>query len=129
MEARLKADDLEGLMDAFLEGVVGPLVTDWDAWNGARAELTPCARSLPRELAAVGQCTRLRPEVFEGFASPTLHVSGSKSAEGLRGWVEPLSKAIPDFRTAGLPGQEHLANYTGPEVVAEAVAKFLGEVT
>jgi pimeloyl-ACP methyl ester carboxylesterase len=43
------------------------------------------------------------------------------------GSAEAITRALPDAQVAVLPGQQHLAMYTAPELFVREVVRFLDE--
>jgi pimeloyl-ACP methyl ester carboxylesterase len=52
---------------------------------------------------------------------------GSESPQWAREGSEVVQSVLPDSRVAVLEGQGHIAIMTAPELVADEVARFLGE--
>jgi pimeloyl-ACP methyl ester carboxylesterase len=122
MNDLLAAGDREGVIMTFLLDVVRVPAAEAEAlrrdpsWEGRLA----AAHTIPRELRIADV---YEPD-FERFASlkvPTLLLAGADSPSFL---IEPsrrLAEAIPDSRLVLMPGQQHNAMTTAPEL-------FLGEV-
>lgn len=125
--ATLEAGDVEGTLIAMFRDVVEMPPEDLemmrsqrDAW-AVRIANTP---SLPRELRAEQSYTFV-PERFGGMLAPTLLLVGGDSPvrelENARG----VAAALPDARVVVIPGQQHGAMYTAPDVFVNEVVRFL----
>jgi pimeloyl-ACP methyl ester carboxylesterase len=61
------------------------------------------------------------------LAVPTLLLLGEHSPPSLKKPTATLHDALPNSRIAVLPGQQHIAHYTAPELFAAEVVRFLDE--
>lgn len=59
------------------------------------------------------------------IATPTLVLLGEHSPARQRAACEAVAEAVPGARLATLPGQEHTAMYTAPQLLARTLADFL----
>jgi pimeloyl-ACP methyl ester carboxylesterase len=129
MQAMLEAGDVEEvLVTMFRDLVEMPpeelemMRSQKDAW-ATRLRNAP---TLPRELRALERYTFV-PERFRSMRTPTLLLVGGDSpareAENARG----VAEALPDARVVVLPGQQHAAVYTAPELFVSEVVRFLEE--
>lgn len=82
------------------------------------------AHTLPREMRGEERY-RLDAGRFRRFRTPTLLLTGSDSPRALKAGIEALQSVLPDSRTAVLPGQQHIAMYTAPELFVHEVLRFL----
>jgi pimeloyl-ACP methyl ester carboxylesterase len=57
--------------------------------------------------------------------TPTLLLIGSESPARMRKASEAIANALPDVRIEEIPGQAHLAQLLAPDVLADAVDRFL----
>jgi len=124
LDALVAADDRDGVISTFMQEVVRMPAAELDAlrrdasWAGRRA----AAHTIPREL-------RLADAGFERYAalrSPTFLLVGGDSPPFL---VEPsrrLEETIPGARLVSMPGQQHVAMNTAPELFIGHVVDFLG---
>jgi hypothetical protein len=85
--------------------------------------LTGVAHTLPHDLAIVidHQQGRPLPEgLYDAVTAPTLVIAGGKSPEYMRNAQSAVADALPDGRSATLPGQTHMirAKATAPVVAA-----------
>lgn len=124
----LEAGDAEGIHDVFLKDVIiGLGAVDLDTWDACLAEFRDFAPFIPREMAAIMQAAPLQPEAFADIEAPTLFLTGESTPPDapFRAYIEPLRQIMPRFAVQEIPGQEHLANFAAPNVVAESVLAFL----
>jgi pimeloyl-ACP methyl ester carboxylesterase len=56
---------------------------------------------------------------------PTLLVSGEDSPPILKRATDTIAAALPDSRIAVLPGQQHLAMYSAPDLLSKTILDFL----
>lgn len=107
--------DLAGLTDDQLAEVRAQ-----PSWAGRIA----AAHTIVRE-QRVEEQYRFQPSRFAGVRIPTLLLTGTESAPGLRRSTELLAAALPDARVRELPGQGHVAMLTAPEMLVAEVLGFL----
>ena len=84
------------------------------------------AHTLPRE-AWAEERYHFDAQRFTNMNTPTLCLLGSDSPPFLKRATEVINNALPDSRIALLPGQEHIAMYTAPQLFLETVLAFLME--
>lgn len=89
-------------------------------WPG-RIRMAP---TLPRELG-FDQSYTFEPEKFRGLEVPTLILLGGDSPPVFRMAAEAAAEALPRATLVELPGQQHIAMDTAPELFAEEVLGFL----
>lgn len=96
------------------------LRTQSDAW----AVRVRNAGTIPRELRAIRGYT-LDAVRFREMRTPTVLLVGSLShARELRD-ARAVAEALPDARVCSLPGQQHAAMYTAPQLFCDAVLRFV----
>ncbi len=90
------------------------------AWQARLA----AAHTLPRELRTV---TTFDPPAgwFADIAAPTLLLLGGDSPEPVAAATRMVQRALPDARIVQLPGQQHVAIDTAPELFTHLVLDFL----
>jgi pimeloyl-ACP methyl ester carboxylesterase len=127
LDALLAEGEREQLLSAFLTGIG----LDPDALEQLRASpiwglRVTTAHTIPRELRAE---EGYRPDsaAFASLAVPALLLLGSESAQWAKKGTEVVQSVLPDNRVAVLQGEGHIALMTAPELVADEVARFLGE--
>jgi pimeloyl-ACP methyl ester carboxylesterase len=127
LERLLEAGDVEAMVTAMFRQVVEmppeeieALRAQGDAW-AARLRNAP---SMPRELAAETAYT-FEPERFREMGAPTPLLVGGESPRRELENARGVAAALPDARVVTLPGQQHAAMHTAPELFIEQVARFL----
>lgn len=129
LEAMLEVGDVDGMLVVFLrdEANIPPEEVDLlrsqrDAW-ALRLRNAP---TVPREIRATAGY-RFEPERFRRMQVPTLLLVGEDSPPLELENAGAVAEALPDARVVVLPGQQHLAMYTAPEMFAREVVRFLVE--
>ena len=84
------------------------------------------AHTLPRELRTEQQY-RLAPARFKAVDAQTLLLLGSDSPSFFKAGIEAVHAALPSSRIEVLPGQQHIAMDTAPDLFVREVTAFLGE--
>jgi pimeloyl-ACP methyl ester carboxylesterase len=84
------------------------------------------AHTIPRE-AWAEERYHFDAQRFTNVNTPTLCLLGSDSPLFLKTATEVINNALPDSRIAVMPGQEHIAMYTAPELFLKNVLSFLIE--
>jgi pimeloyl-ACP methyl ester carboxylesterase len=90
------------------------------AWQARLA----AAHTLPRELRAVISFDP-SDDWFAGVTAPTLLLLGGDSPKPVVEATRMVHRALPDARIEDLPGQQHVAMDTAPELVTQLVQDFL----
>jgi pimeloyl-ACP methyl ester carboxylesterase len=90
------------------------------SWQGRVAAV----HTIPRELRAVVNLDP-SPQWFTAVTAPTLLLLGGDSPKLMRQGTEFVHSHLPDSRIAEMPGQQHLAMDTAPELFSELVLDFL----
>jgi len=88
-----------------------------------RVQLAP---TIPRELA-IDTTYRFVPEKFADFRVPTRLMLGGDSPPLFQRAVDAVHQAVPNTEVVVLPGQQHIAMDTDPELFLREVIRFLGE--
>jgi pimeloyl-ACP methyl ester carboxylesterase len=128
IEALLRAGDRDGAVTAMMGEIAGlspdqvEFLKTLPAWR-ARVE---AADTIPRELRA-DRDYRPNRERLSRLRTPTLFLLGGDSPSFYRITTESLADALPDARIAVMPGQQHAAMDTGPDVFLAEVLRFLDE--
>lgn len=126
LQAMVDRGDMEGVLTTFLREVVRmpqhelDLLRSQPAWPARVA----AAHTIPRELRA-HQHYKFEPARFKHMGTQTLLLLGSESPRFLRAAVEVLKEVLPNSHLALLPGQQHIADQTAPELFLGAVLNFL----
>jgi pimeloyl-ACP methyl ester carboxylesterase len=82
------------------------------------------APTVPRELA-VDATLAFDGSRYAAMAAPTLLLVGERTGAGQRGIVAAIDAVLPDSRIVPLRGQEHMAQATAPDLVANALIRFM----
>jgi pimeloyl-ACP methyl ester carboxylesterase len=127
LEGLLAAGDVEGMLVAMYREVVEMppeeielLRSGRDAWAARLAN----APTMPRELREE-QRYLFQPARFRNMRTPTLLLVGGDSPSRELDNAEGVADALPEARVVILPGQQHAAMYTVPEVFVREVVRFL----
>ena len=83
-----------------------------------------CARSLPYD-SIIQLAFRFDTARLAELRIPALLLLGGASPPAMRMGTEAIAKALPIATIVEMPGQEHVAMVSAPEVVAAAVKPFL----
>src|SRR2546425_5227391 len=83
-----------------------------------------CARSLPYD-SIIQLAFRFDTARLAELRIPALLLLGGASPPAMRMGTEAIAKALPIATIVEMPGQEHVAMISAPEVVAAAVKPFL----
>ena len=122
LQALLDAGDREGVVSLFFREVVGApdeelrMLRSLPNWQARVA----AAHTIPREMR-IDEEYRFEPARFSAMRTPTLLLLGGSSPPKFGAAVEAVGAALPHARVAVMPGQQHTAMNTAPEL-------FLGEV-
>jgi pimeloyl-ACP methyl ester carboxylesterase len=68
---------------------------------------------------------RFQPERFAQFSIPTLLLLGGDSPPMFRRAIDLVAAALPTSRIAVMPGQQHVAMDTAPELFLKELIGFL----
>jgi pimeloyl-ACP methyl ester carboxylesterase len=127
LEALGRAGDADEMLTAMYRDVVAMppeeialLRAQPDAWAVRLAN----AGTLPRELR-MGAQYAFEPARFRQMRTPTLLLVGEASPRRELTNAEGVAAALPNARVGILPGQQHAAMYTAPELFVQEVVRFL----
>jgi pimeloyl-ACP methyl ester carboxylesterase len=126
MQTLIDDGELEGALELFFREVVRmpehELVEyrELPVWK-QRIQLAP---TIPREMA-IDRSYHFDPEKFADLRAPVLLMLGGDSPPIFQGAVEIAHAALPNSRVALLPGQQHIAMDTDPEMFVGEVLDFL----
>jgi pimeloyl-ACP methyl ester carboxylesterase len=84
------------------------------------------AHTLPRELRA-DRGYRFKAHRFSNLQIPTLLLEGGSSKVFAKKGNAAVAAALPNSRVMIMPGQQHFAMYTAPEIFLREVTQFLAE--
>jgi pimeloyl-ACP methyl ester carboxylesterase len=126
IQALVDAGNPEAALEVFFREVVRMPDSEFEvyrtlpAWK-ARITLAP---TIPRELT-IERSYRFQPDRFKQFSTPTLLLLGGDSPPMFRRVIDVLEAALPNSRIAVLPGQQHVAMDTAPELLLKELIGFL----
>jgi pimeloyl-ACP methyl ester carboxylesterase len=128
LQALLDAGDREGAVSLHYRENVGMLPDELEQFKASPAwpARLAIAHTLPREMRAEERYT-FDPQRFKHLHTPTLLLQGGESSDLLRAGNEALGAALPASRIAAMPGQQHIAMYTAPDLFLREVLAFLSE--
>lgn len=128
LQALLDAGDREGVVSTFMRGIVRMPEHEFaklkasPAWPARLA----AAHTLPRELRA-HERYKFEAQRFRKLATPTLLLLGGDSPPLFKTAIDALSATLPNSRVTIMPGQQHIAMDTAPDVFVREVLSFLLE--
>ncbi len=130
LEAMLAEGDREGVLVGFMGGIVGvpPAQIEILRASPAWPERLAAAHTLPRETRAVDDYELDAARVGR-LDLPVLLLRGGDSPPFFSDGIRRLEAALPDARTVVMPGQQHIAMDTAPEMVTGAVRAFWREIS
>ncbi|MCA1554519.1 MAG: alpha/beta hydrolase [Chloroflexi bacterium] len=128
LEQMLAAGDREGVVVSMMRDValVPPheleLLRSVPAWQARVA----AAHTIPRELLSEdGTAYEFNTDHFRNFVTPTLLLMGSDSPAFLQDATRILHDVLPNNVLHVMPGQQHTAMNTAPDLFSRAVIEFL----
>ena len=128
LEALLAAGDREGVLTTFVREIVRMPPHEFERFHAspAWAARLAAAHTLPRELRA-HEAYRFDPQRFRDLRIPTLLLVGGDSPYFFKAAIEAAHAALPNSRILALPGQQHIAMDTAPDLFVREVITFLKE--
>jgi pimeloyl-ACP methyl ester carboxylesterase len=127
LQALLDAGDREEALSTFLREFVRMPPQELARFRASPVwpARVAVAHTLPRELGAVERY-RLDPQRFQDLHVPTLLLLGGDSPPLAKAGIQALDAALPNSQVAIMPGQQHIAMNTAPDLFLHEVLKFLG---
>jgi pimeloyl-ACP methyl ester carboxylesterase len=126
MQALIDGGKLEKALELFFREVVR--MPEHELASYSQLEMWPArirlAPTIPRELA-IDQSYTFNAEKFANHQTPTMLLLGGDSPPLFWQAVERVDTALPNSRTVILPGQQHIAMDTSPELFVREVVSFL----
>lgn len=126
IQALIDSGELEAALEVFFREIVRMPEDELEAyrqlpvWN-ARILLAP---TIPREIA-IDRTYTFDARRFAGSQVPTLLLLGGDSPQLFQQAVELVDSALPESQVVILPGQQHIAMDTHPELFLGEVLRFL----
>jgi pimeloyl-ACP methyl ester carboxylesterase len=126
MEALLAAGDREQVVIMTLRELVGMSIDELELLKASPVfpAMVAAAHTVPRESRAE-ELYRFSPERFKHLNVPTLLLLGGDSPPFFKTTIETWHQALPNSRIVVLPGQQHIAHYTAPDLFVREVQNFL----
>jgi pimeloyl-ACP methyl ester carboxylesterase len=127
MQALLDAGDRDGVISTFLLEAAGlspqelEMMRSVPAWQGRVA----AAHTILRELNSLEALSPFSEERFRQLRVPTLLLLGGDSIKLYRECIEQLHAMLPNSRITVMPGQQHVAMNTAPDLFVRDVLAFL----
>lgn len=126
MQALIDSSELEAALEVFMREVVHMPERELEEYRQlpmwkVRIQLAP---TIPRELA-IDRTYRFDPDKFANFQVPTLLLLGGDSPPLFRRGIDALHAVLPNNQVVIMPGQQHIAMDTNPDLLAEEVTSFL----
>jgi pimeloyl-ACP methyl ester carboxylesterase len=130
MRVLLDRDENEAALEIFFREVVGMPDHEFEVYRNlpvwpVRVALAP---TIPREMA-IEHTYRFAPERFSELRIPTLLLVGGDSPPLFQRALEAVAEALPSGQVAVMPGEQHVAMDTNPELFLREVLAFLGPHT
>lgn len=127
IERLLAEGDRDAAISTFMREVVEiesseiEMLRTLPSWAGRVA----AAHTLPREEHATEQLSPFDPNRFKGMKTPTLLLLGSESPAFFAEFTKQIHAALPHSNIAVMPGQQHTAMNTAPDMFLREVFDFL----
>jgi len=128
LDSLLAAGDREEVLATFMREVVRMPPYEFEVFRASPAwpARVAAAHTLPRELRT-HERYRFTPERFRGLSTPTLLLLGGDSPFFFKAATEMAASTLPNSRVVVLPGQQHIAMDTAPDLFVREVITFLKE--
>jgi pimeloyl-ACP methyl ester carboxylesterase len=127
MQALIDSRELEAALEVFFREVVRmpehelKAYRQLPAWQ-VRIQLAP---TIPREMA-IDQTYTFKAKKFAGLQVKTLLLLGGDSPPLFQQAIKLVNSAFPVSQVVTLPGQQHIAMDTAPDLLVREVQTFLG---
>lgn len=126
LDALLAAGNREAVLITFMREIVGMSEEELDLYQTSPTwpVRVAAAHTLPRELRAV-ETYRYYAERFREMRVPTMLLTGGDSPPIFSDGVKVLNKTLRNSHIVVMPGQQHIADVTAPELFVGEVLDFL----
>lgn len=126
LQALLDAGDREELLTVVYRDIAMMPPHDFELLRSSATWPVRLARAhaVPRESRAEDNY-RFDPRRFSNMQTPTLLLLGGDSPNILKAATETIAAALPNSHIALMPGQQHIAMITAPELFASELLRFL----
>lgn len=128
LQAMLEAGDREAVLTVFFREVVRMPPHEFEryrslpAWQARLA----AAHTIVRESRAEERY-EFKAERFKSLHAPTLLLLGGDSSQSFKAITTAVDAALPNSQIVVMPGQQHIAMDTAPELFVREVVMFLCE--
>jgi pimeloyl-ACP methyl ester carboxylesterase len=128
LRAQLDSGDRRGVLTTFFHEVVRMPAHEFELFQLSPAfpARIAAAHTLPRKLR-VHEAYQFKPERFKTLNVPTLLLLGGHSPSFSKAAIEAVNGALPNSRIVVLPGQQHIAMDTAPDLFVREVLAFLAK--
>jgi pimeloyl-ACP methyl ester carboxylesterase len=125
LQSLLDTGDRAAVLTTFMREVVRMPPQELELFRSSPAwpARIAAAHTLPRELLA-HEAYRFRPDRFQGLRTPILLIQGGDSPDFLRAGIAKAEAALPNTEKVVLPGQQHIAMDTAPDLFAREIIRF-----
>lgn len=129
MYVLLEQGDNDGVIVTFMRDLVQVPEDQLDLLRATPLwpQIVSRAPTIPPEVRAIREY-KFDPANFAGVQQPTLLLVGGASDPSLREVNEQLHKVVPRSQLVELPGQQHAAMFTAPDLFASTVCDFLAKI-
>jgi pimeloyl-ACP methyl ester carboxylesterase len=126
IQAFVDAGDREGAVTIFATEVLRMKPRDLERFRTLPAWQTAIStvHTLPREMIAVEEY-HFDPTRFKAFTLPTLLLLGGDSPPFFAQVIEALAAALTNSRVVRLPGQQHAAMDSAPDLFVDEIVRFV----
>lgn len=128
MQALIDSNKNEAALEVFFKEVVKMPDYEFEKYSKlpvykTRIQLAP---TIPRELT-IGKIYTFNSEKFTDMQVPVLLLLGGDSPGIFKDAIRVLDETLPNSRVLVMPGQQHIAMDTDPEMFVREVKKFLSD--
>ncbi len=127
LDALLAAGKREAVLITFMRELVGMSDQELDLYQASPTwpARVAAAHTLPRELRAA-ETYRYYAERFREMRVPTMLLTGGDSPPLFSEGVKVLDRTLRNSHIVVMPGQQHIADVTAPDLFIREVLSFLG---
>jgi pimeloyl-ACP methyl ester carboxylesterase len=126
LEQLIGSGDREKALVSFMRDVVGMPPDDISHIRSTPAwpDRVAAAHTIPRELRTTELFT-FEAHRYENLNIPVLLLLGGDSPELIKSATRVIDAALPDSRIVEMPGQQHVADQTAPDLFTQHLITFL----
>ena len=128
IQALVDSGDLEAALEMFFREIVKMPHHEFEAYRQlpvwpVRIQLAP---TIPREMV-IDRTYSFNADKFAGLQTPTMLLLGGDSPQLFQQATKVADSTLPNSEVVVLPGQQHIAMDTSPELFISEVLRFLLE--